>query len=56
MEAVWTSETYHNATRRHNPEDDDLKQHCHESLRTSISPPHTHTQKGRFRRILLPPS
>jgi len=35
--AAWTSETsvsYHNATRRHNPEDLDLKHHRLKSLKT----------------------
>jgi hypothetical protein len=42
MEAEWFSETlvsYHNATQNHNPEDLDLKYHCHESLKTHIGGP-----------------
>jgi hypothetical protein len=37
MEAARTPETsvsYHKTTRRHNPEDLDLKHHCHENLKT----------------------
>jgi hypothetical protein len=40
MEAAWTFETmvaYHNTTRRHNPEELDLKHHRRENLKTRTS-------------------
>jgi len=39
MEAAWIFETlvsYSNTTRRHNPEELDLKHHRHESLKTRM--------------------
>jgi len=40
MEAAWTSETsvsYHSSTRRHNPEELDLKHHRSGSLKIRIN-------------------
>jgi hypothetical protein len=39
VKAAWTSEmlvSYHNTAQHHNPEELDLKCHCHESLKTRI--------------------
>jgi len=39
MEAAWTSETSVSSlstTRRHKPEELDLKYHCHENLKTTV--------------------
>jgi hypothetical protein len=39
MEATWTTETLvscHHITRRHNPEDLDLKHHHHEGFKTLV--------------------
>jgi hypothetical protein len=50
MEVPWTSETfvsYHSTTRRHNPEDLDLKRHRRESLKTSSLPCSEESESSR---------